>query len=94
MLSYQIEIYLLIVVTFEIFYEILNVTNQGAAVYLVKKYDTEFPEIYFQEFLQYIDSSEEEFWATVNKHRSPHIWKEVNGEWQLRHNVSLTGIDD
>lgn len=64
------------------------------ATYLVKKYDTEFPSKYFKEFLEYIDSSEEEFWETVNKHRSPHIWKEVDGEWKLRHTVNKDGTDD
>ena len=81
--------------TYDAAQEVRNdkITREEAA-YLVKKYDTEFPGIYFQEFLNYIDSSEDEFWETVNKHRSPHIWKEVNGEWKLRHNVSLTGTDD
>ena len=64
------------------------------AVYLVEKYDTEFPNIYFKEFLDYIDSTEHEFWETVNKHRSPHIWKEVAGEWKLRHTVAKNGCDD
>ena len=58
------------------------------AVYLVNKYDAEFPEIYFKEFLKYIDSTENEFWETINKHRSPHIWKKEDGEWKLRHMVS------
>ena len=64
------------------------------AVYLVKKYDTEFPEKYFKEFLSYIDTTEEDFNNVVNKHRSPHIWKEVDGEWKLRHTVAKNGTDD
>jgi len=64
------------------------------AVYLVKKYDSEFPSIYFKEFLEYIDTTEDEFWKTIDKHRSPHIWKQVDGEWILRHTVANTGADD
>jgi len=56
-------------------------------VLLVKKYDQEFPKKYFQEFLEYIDISEEEFWNTVDKFRSPHLWEKKNNQWFLRHSV-------
>ena len=46
------------------------------------------------EFLEYIDTSEEEFWNTVDKFRSPHIWNFENGDWKLRHTVSKNGTDD
>jgi N-acetyl sugar amidotransferase len=64
------------------------------AVHLVKKYDTEFPDKYFQEFLKYISATEEEFWQTVDKHRSPHIWEKLDDKWQLRHTVASNGTDD
>ncbi len=64
------------------------------AVYLVKKYDTEFPKKYFKEFLEYIDTTEDAFWATIDKHRSPHLWAKVDGEWKLRHTVAGEGTDD
>ena len=81
--------------TYDAAQEVRNdkITREEAA-YLVDKYDMEFPKIYFKEFLEYIDSTEEEFWETIDKHRSPHIWKNENGEWKLRHNVSLSGTDD
>lgn len=81
--------------TYDAAQEVRNdkITREEAA-YLVKKYDDEFPHKYFKEFLKYIDSSEEEFWETVDKHRSPHIWTKTNNEWKLRHTVSLNGIDD
>lgn len=58
------------------------------AVYLVNKYDTEFPKIYFKDFLEYIDTTEEEFFKIIDKHRSPHLWKKEKGQWKLRHQVS------
>ncbi|MCF6353664.1 MAG: N-acetyl sugar amidotransferase [Candidatus Polarisedimenticolaceae bacterium] len=65
------------------------------AVYLVKKYDTEFPSKYFHEFLDYIDTTEDEFWNIINKHRSPHLWKNgTDGKWVLRHTVAKDGADD
>lgn len=68
--------------------------SREEAAYLVKKYDSEFPSKYFQEFLSYIDTSEKEFWEIVDKHRSPHIWKKCEDEWKLRHTVFGDGIDD
>jgi len=60
--------------------------EEGVA--LVKKFDQEFPQKYFKFFLDYIDTTEEEFWETIDKFRSPHLWiKQDNGEWKLRHTV-------
>ncbi len=81
--------------TYDAAQEVRNdkITREEAA-YLVKKYDTEFPEKYFKDFLNYIDTTEEEFWDIVNRHRSPHIWGKENDEWKLRHTVQKDGIDD
>lgn len=56
-------------------------------VQLVKRYDQEFPKKYFRQFLEYISVSEEEFHATVDKFRSPHLWAQESGVWKLRHTV-------
>jgi N-acetyl sugar amidotransferase len=56
-------------------------------VQLVKRYDQEFPKRYFKEFLEYISLTEEEFHATVDRFRSPHLWTKASGEWELRHAV-------
>lgn len=61
--------------------------TRDEAVHLVQKYDEEFPNSYYPEFLEYIDMSDGEFWETVNQFRSPHLWENINGEWQLRHRV-------
>lgn len=68
--------------------------EEGVA--LVKRYDGEFPKKYFREFLEYLGISEEDFWDVINFYRSlaPHIWKNVDGEWKLRHNVFGEGVDD
>ncbi|MDP2240451.1 MAG: N-acetyl sugar amidotransferase [Burkholderiales bacterium] len=54
-------------------------------VHLVHKYDQEFPQKYFKGFLDYIDISEEKFFETVDKFRSPHLWEKVDGKWILKH---------
>ena len=81
--------------TYDAAQEVRNdkITREEAA-YLVEKYDTEFPNIYFKEFLEYVDTTEDEFWRTIDKHRSPHIWNKVDGDWKLRHTVFNTGTDD
>ena len=56
-------------------------------VHLVKKYDQEFPDKYYHEFLEYIDTTEEEFWQTIEKFRSKHLWKFENDKWTLRRQV-------
>ncbi|EDZ63755.1 hypothetical protein SMGD1_1045 [Sulfurimonas gotlandica GD1] len=81
--------------TYDASQEVRNdkITREEAA-YLVKKYDTEFPKKYFKEFLDYVSITEEKFWEIVDRHRSPHIWKNVDGEWKLRHTANNDGTDD
>ena len=63
-------------------------------VYLVKKFDNEFPDKYLNDYLDYLSISEKEFFNTINKFRSPHLWARKHSKWMLRHNVAKTGIDD
>ena len=66
--------------------------SEGA--YLVTKFDHEFPTKYFDEYLDYFSMGKDKFYKTIDKFRSPHLWKKVGRKWYLRHNVSRTGIDD
>lgn len=61
---------------------------------LIKKYDGEFPNIYFHEILAYLDIKKSKFFKTLNKFRSPHLWKKSKKGWQLRHTVNKDGTDD
>ena len=56
-------------------------------VQLVRKFDHEFPKKYFKDFLEYISLTADEFHATVDKFRSPHLWEKRSGDWRLRHAV-------
>ena len=53
-------------------------------VQLVKKYDQEFPEKYFHNFLDYIDISQLEFNEIIDSFRSPHLWEKQGNRWQLK----------
>ena len=81
--------------TYDAAQEVRNgkITREEAS-YLVGKYDVEFPKIYFKEFLRYIDTSEDDFWQTIDRHRSPHLWVKKGNEWNLRHTVNNDGVDD
>jgi len=62
---------------------------------LVRRFDGEFPDRYFDEIMKYIEMKPEYFHSLCDKFRSPHLWnRDKDGEWKLRHNVSLTGTDD
>lgn len=60
--------------------------EEGVA--LVRRFDGEFPERYFEDFLGYVGISRERFFELVDRSRSPHLWKQLPEGWQLRHQVS------
>ncbi|MFC1584519.1 N-acetyl sugar amidotransferase [Fibrobacterota bacterium] len=54
------------------------------ALELAQRYDSEFPFEHFSEVLHFLDLTEEEFTAIVDKHRNPEIWNSEKGRWKLR----------
>jgi len=58
------------------------------AVALVHRFDGEFPEKYFPDFLEYLSMDRDEFFEIADTFRSPHLWKYSDGAWQLRHRVT------
>jgi len=62
---------------------------------LVKRFDGEFPDRYFNEIMGYLEMDPKYFHELCDKFRSPHLWgKDDNGNWRLRHNVAGEGLDD
>lgn len=61
--------------------------SREEAIELMNKYDGEFPQKYFQDFLDYTGISEERYWEVIDKARSPHLWQKVYGKWELKHRV-------
>lgn len=61
---------------------------------LVKRFDGEFPDKYFDEVMDYLDLKPERFMELCAQARSPHLWTKVNDEWKLRHTVNNDGVDD
>ena len=61
---------------------------------LVKRFDGEFPDLYFNEVMDYLEIEYEKFHQLCEEFRSPHLWAKVKGEWKLRHTVNSDGVDD
>ena len=62
---------------------------------LVKRFDGEFPDRYFDEIMEYLEMKPEYFHELCDKFRSPHLWtKDSSGVWKLRHNVNENGVND
>jgi N-acetyl sugar amidotransferase len=67
--------------------------EEGVA--LVKKFDGEFPDRYFNEIVDYLGIEPAHFHELCDRFRSPHLWtKDETGNWKLRHNVWGGGLDD
>ena len=68
--------------------------EEGVA--LVKKFDGEFPDRYFEEIMKYLEIEPNYFKNQLtDRFRSPHLWgKNEQGLWQLRHNVAGIGLND
>ena len=59
--------------------------DKHEAIALMKRYEGEYPLRYEKEFLEYIGMTREEFLATCDQFRSPHLWAVNDGVWALRH---------
>ena len=67
--------------------------EEGVA--LVKRFDGEFPDRYFEEVMNYIEMKPDDFHKLCDKFRSPHLWgKDKEGNWKLRHNIGKGGLND
>ena len=65
------------------------------AVALVKKFDGEFPDKYFNEIMEYLGIDPAYFRNELtDRFRSPHLWIKDGNDWKLRHNVWKGGYND
>ena len=64
-----------------------NHMTREEAVTLARKYDGEFPRTHYQDVLNYLSMSSDEFAQTVDLHRNREIWEMSGNEWQLRHPI-------
>ena len=62
-----------------------NHMTRSEALKHCQKYDGEFPEYYFDDILDYLRLTTDEFYSIVDKHRNDEIWKNEGGDWKLRY---------
>lgn len=78
--------------TYDASQEIRNLhLTREEGVALVKKFDGEFPDKYFNEIMEYIEMKPEHFHELCDRFRSPHLWEKRDGNWKLRHTVWESG---
>jgi len=61
--------------------------TRDEGVELVHQYDGEFPSLYLDDFLEYMEIYKDELTQIIDKHRRSLIWKNDNNEWKLRYQV-------
>jgi len=65
-----------------------HITRQEA-IALVKRYDHEFPSLYFNWMLDYLEIDEASFWEVMDFYRDKsNVWEKEYGKWVLRYIVS------
>ena len=57
--------------------------TRDEGIQLVKQFDCEFPQKYFDEFLTYLSLSKGAFEDVIEKHRNLNLWKFESGDWKL-----------
>lgn len=61
--------------------------EEGVA--LTNRYDGEFPERYFEWFLDFADVTKEQFWEVCDYYRSlSNVWEKKNGKWVMNYPVT------
>jgi len=64
-----------------------NHLTREEGVNLVRKFDGEFPQRYFNEIMKYLEIKKDDFFKVCDEYRSPHLWKKLNKKWILKHKV-------
>ena len=50
----------------------------------MRRFDGEVPDRYFEEVMDYIGMTPDDFLALCDSSRSPHLWRKEQDTWQLR----------
>ena len=61
--------------------------TRDEGISLIKRFDGEFPEQYIQDCCDYMGITLQDYHDTTEKLRSPHLWKKLNGIWELKNPI-------
>jgi len=56
--------------------------DEGIA--LIKRFDGEFPQQYISDCCEYMGITLQQYYDTIEKFRSPHLWEQNYGKWELK----------
>ena len=57
--------------------------TRDEGIRLIRRFDGEFPNKYFRDCLKYMDLSQRDFFDTIEKFRTKHLWEKRYGKWEL-----------
>ena len=63
--------------------------TRDEGVYLVQRFDGEFPAEYLGDILDYLDITLSEFKEIINLGRPDHLWDKSGDNWKLKHKISF-----
>jgi hypothetical protein len=63
--------------------------TRDEGVYLVQRFDGEFPAEYLSDILDYLDISLFEFEKIIDEGRPDHLWEKSGDKWKLKHKISF-----
>ena len=61
--------------------------DRDEGIALVRRYDGEFPQRHFRDFLDFCEISEQQFHAVIDSWRSDHLWIRDADGWKLRNQI-------
>ncbi|MBQ3163245.1 MAG: N-acetyl sugar amidotransferase [Lachnospiraceae bacterium] len=64
-----------------------GIITRDEAIELIRKYDGEFPEKYYDVFLDYCGITEQQFEEFIDSWRADHIWQKDEAGWKLKKSI-------
>ena len=61
-----------------------GVINRDEGIALVKRFNSEFPSKYYEEFLEYMQIDDKQFHEVIERSRPEHLWFKDGNEWKLK----------
>jgi len=61
--------------------------SKDEGVSLMNRYEGEFPNKYFKDFLNYLEITEDKFWKVVDGWRSTNLWEKVNNNLKFKYPI-------
>lgn len=61
--------------------------TRDEGIRLVRRFDGEFPAMYLQDCLDYMNIDETRFHEVIEKARTSHLWEMNKGEWHLKNRI-------